>query len=253
VDRYTDPITVNDQLEGARDMLPASTYDLIAARVHELAAAGRTKLSWGLALSLLVALWSAMSGTKAIISALNVAYEEREKRSLLRLNLVALLFTLGGMVGVVLALTVIVVVPTALAFSWLGPLATAAVRACSFALLLGFVMLGLAFLYRFAPSRADAKWRWVTPGSLLAAALWLAASLAFSFYVSNFGSYDTYYGTLGGVVVALLWFYISAYAVILGAELNAELELQTRRDTTTDPVRPMGERGAFVADHVAAG
>ena len=112
-----DPITVNDQLEGARDVLPASTYDLIAARVHELAAAGRTKLSWGLALSLLVALWSAMSGTKAIISALNVAYEEREKRSLLRLNLVALLFTLGGMVGVVLALTVIVVVPTALAFS----------------------------------------------------------------------------------------------------------------------------------------
>jgi membrane protein len=248
-----DPITVNDQLEGVRDVLPASTYDLIAARVHELAAAGRTKLSWGLALSLLVALWSAMSGTKAIISALNVAYEEREKRSLLRLNLVALLFTLGGMVGVVLALTVIVVVPTALAFTWLGPLASAAVRACSFALLLGFVMLGLAFLYRFAPSRADAKWRWVTPGSLLAAALWLAASLAFSFYVSNFGSYDTYYGTLGGVVVALLWFYISAYAVILGAELNAELELQTRRDTTTDPVRPMGKRGAFVADHVAAG
>ena len=113
-------------------------------------------------------------------------------------------------------------------------------------------MLGLAFLYRFAPSRADAKWRWVTPGSLLAAALWLAASLAFSFYVSNFGAYDTYYGTLGGVVVALLWFYISAYAVILGAELNAELELQTRRDTTTDPVHPMGKRGAFVADHVAA-
>ena len=247
-----DPITVNDQLEGALDVLPASTFELIAARVHELAAAGRTKLSWGLALSLLVALWSAMNGTKAIISALNVAYEEREKRSLLRLNLVALLFTLGGMVGVVLALTVIVVVPTALAFSWLGPLATAAVRACSFALLLGFVMLGLAFLYRFAPSRADPKWRWVTPGSLLAAALWLAASLAFSFYVSNFGSYDTYYGTLGGVVVAVLWFYISAYAVILGAELNAELELQTRRDTTTDPVYPIGKRGAFVADHVAS-
>jgi membrane protein len=157
------------------------------------------------------------------------------------------------MVGVVLALTVIVVVPAALAFSWLGPLASAAVRACSLALLLGFAMLGLALLYRFAPSRAEAKWRWITPGSLLAAGLWLAVSLAFSFYVSNFGSYDAYYGTLGGVVVALMWFYISAYAVILGAELNAELELQTRRDTTTDPARPMGERDAFVADHVAAG
>ena len=152
---------------------------------------------------------------------------------------------------VILALTVIVVVPAALSFAWLGPLASIAVRVCSFGLLFGFVVLGLALLYRFGPSRAAARWRWITPGSLLAAGLWLAASLAFSFYVSNFGSYDAAYGTLGGVVVALLWFYISAYAVILGAELNAELELQTRRDTTTDPVQPMGERGAFVADHVA--
>ena len=221
--------------------------------MHDLAATGPTKLSWGLALGLSVALWSAMNGTKAIISALNVAYEERERRGFLRLNLVALLFTLGGILGVVLALAVIVVVPAALAFAWPGPLAAAAVRACSFGLLLGFVMLGLALLYRFAPSRAGARWCWITPGSLLAAGLWLAASLAFSFYVGNFGAYDAAYGALGGVVVALLWFYLSAYAVILGAELNAELELQTRRDTTTAPVRPMGERGAFVADHLAAG
>ena len=248
-----DPIAVEGQLEALRGVLPASTYELIARRVHDLAAAGPTKLSWGLALSLLVALWSAMNGIKAIISALNVAYEERERRSFLRLNLVALLFTLGGIFGVVLALTVIVVVPAALAFIWLGPLASIAVRVCSFGLLLGFVVLGLALLYRYGPSRAEAKWRWITPGSLLASGLWLAASLAFSFYVSNFGSYDAAYGTLGGVVVALLWFYISAYAVTLGAELNAELELQTRRDTTTAPVQPMGERGAFVADHVALG
>ena len=248
-----DPVAVESQLEGLRGVLPASTFELIAARVHDLATAGPTKLSWGLALSLLVALWSAMNGTKAIISALNVAYEEREQRGFLRLNLVAFLFTLGGIFGVVLALTVIVVVPAALPFTWLGPLASIAVRLCSFGLLLGFVVLALALLYRYGPSRAPAKWRWITPGSLLAAALWLAASLAFSFYVSNFGAYDAAYGTLGGVVVALLWFFISAYAVILGAELNAELELQTRRDTTTNPVQPMGEREAFVADHVAAG
>ena len=240
-----DPVAVESQLEGLRGVLPASTFELIAARVHDLATAGPTKLSWGLALSLLVALWSAMNGTKAIISALNVAYEERERRGFLHLNLVALLFTLGGIFGVVLALTVIVVVPAALPFTWLGPLASIAVRVCSFGLLLGFVVLDLALLYRYGPSRAPAKWRWITPGSLLAAALWLAASLAFSFYVSNFGAYDAAYGTLGGVVVALLWFFISAYAVILGAELNAELELQTRRDTTTNPVQPMGERERF--------
>jgi membrane protein len=250
---FADPATVAGQLEAVRDVLPPSTYELVATRIHDLAAAGRTELTWGLALSLPVALWSAMSGTKSILNALNVAYEEREKRSLLRLNLVALLFTLGGMAGTALALAVVVGVPAALPFTWLGPLASAAVRACSFALLLGSTVLGLAVLYRFAPSREKAKWRWVTPGALLAAGLWLLASLAFSFYVSNFGSYDAAYGTLGGVVVALLWFWISAYAVILGAELDAELELQTRRDTTTNPVRPMGERGAFVADHVAEG
>jgi membrane protein len=250
---FADPVTVEGQIEAVRHVLPPSTYELIATRMHDLAAKGRTELSWGLVLGLVIALWSAMSGVKAIISALNVAYEEREKRSLLRLNLLALLFTLGGILGVLVALAVIVAVPALLAFTWLGPLAAFAVQACSFALLLAFVVLGLAILYRFGPSREEAKWRWITPGSLLAAGLWLLASLAFSFYVSRLAAYDVYYGTLGGVVVAMLWFYLSAYAVILGAELNAELELQTRRDTTTPPVRPMGQRGAFVADHVAEG
>lgn len=248
---FADPLTVEARLEGLRHVLPPTTYELIEGRMHDLATKGRTELSWGLVLGFAIALWSAMNGTKAIINALNVAYEEREKRSFLRLNLVALLFTLGGIFGVLVALTVIVAVPALLAFTWLGPYATFAVRACSFALLLAFVVLGLAFLYRFGASREEAKWRWITPGSLLAAGLWLVASLAFSFYVSNFAAYDAYYGTLGGVVVAMLWFYLAAYAVILGAELNAELELQTRRDTTTAPVRPMGRRGAFVADHVA--
>ena len=248
-----DPIAIERQLESLRDVVPDSTHELISVRVHDLAAAGPTRLSWGLALSLVVAVWSAMNGTKGIINAMNVAYEERERRSFLRLNLVAFLFTLGGIIGVILALAVIVLVPAALSFDWLGPLAALAVRVCSFALLFGFVVVGLALLYRFGPARKAARWRWITPGSLLAAALWLAASLAFSFYVSNFGSYDAAYGALGGVVVALLWFYISAFAVTLGAELNAELELQTMRDTTTAPPQPMGERGAFVADNLAVG
>lgn len=246
-----DPVQMEQQIQALGDVLPASTFELIRARVHDLAAAGPTKLSWGLGLSLVVALWSAMNAVKAIISALNIAYEEEEKRGFIHLNLVALLLTLGGIIGVLVALVVIVGVPALLAFSWLGPLASAAVRICSFALLLVFVMLALAVLYRWAPSRAEAKWRWVTPGAVLAAGLWLVASIAFSFYVANFGSYDATYGTLGSVVVALLWFYLSAFAVILGAELNAELELQTRKDSTTDPSQPMGRRNAFVADHVA--
>jgi membrane protein len=194
-----------------------------------------------------------MAGTKAMLTALNVAYEELEKRSFLRFNLEAFLFTLGGLFGVVLALTIIVGLPAVLnlVLWWLGPLMAVAIRAASFLLLLAFVMLALAVLYRYGPSRAEAEWHWVTPGSILAALLWFAASLLFSFYVSNFSSYDAAYGSLGAVIVALMWFYISAFAVMLGAELNAELELQTRRDTTTGPIKPMGERGAFVADHVA--
>jgi membrane protein len=246
-----DPTTVEARLVPLRGVLPATTYELIAGRVHDLATGDGAKLGWGLLLGLPLALWSAMAATKAVLAALNVAYEEREKRSFLTYNLEALLFTLAGILGVALALTVIVAVPVALRFAWLGPLADLAVRAVSFVLLLGFVVLALALLYRFGPSREDARWRWITPGAVLAATLWLLASLLFSFYVSNFGSYDTTYGSLGAVAVALLWFWLSAYAVILGAELNAELELQTRRDTTPGPERPMGHRGAFVADHVA--
>jgi membrane protein len=248
-----DPVRVERQLQAVRDVVPAEAFDLIAAQVHKLAAAGSTKLTWGLALSLLVALWSCMSGTKALLTSLNIAYEEQEKRSFLRYNLQALLFTLGGVVGVTLALAIIVGVPAVLNLTWLGTGEALAVRVISFLLLLGFVMLGLAVLYRFGPSREEPRWHWVTPGSVAAAVVWVVASLLFSFYVGTLGSYDATYGPLGAVVVMLMWFWISAFVVLLGAELNAELELQTKRDTTTGPDRPMGERGAFAADHVAVG
>jgi membrane protein len=246
-----DPLRVERQLQALRDLLPPEAFDLIAQQVHKLAAAGSTRLSWGLAVSFLFALYSATSGTKALLTALNIAYEESEKRSFLRFNLVALLFTLGGILGVTLALAIIVGTPAVLNLAWLGTVEAVAVRLISFAILLVCVVLGLSVLYRFGPSREEARWRWVTPGSIIAAVLWLAASLIFSLYVSHFGSYDAMYGSIGAVVVMLMWFYISAFVVLLGAELNAELELQTKRDTTTGPDRPMGERGAFAADHVA--
>ncbi|HWL67074.1 MAG TPA: YihY/virulence factor BrkB family protein [Geminicoccus sp.] len=247
---FNDQNTAARQLEALQGVLPPSAFELVRDRVQDVATAGRTRLSSSLAVSLAVALWSAMNGVKSIITALNVAYEEREKRSFLRLNLEVLLITLCGILGLVVTLTVIVAVPAALASGWLGPVPALLVRASAFVLLLVFAMLALALIYRFGPSRENAKWRWVTPGSILAAALWLLVSLGFSLYVARFGDYDALYGTLGGVVVAMFWFWISAYALLLGAELNAELELQTRHDTTTDPTAPMGRRGAFVADHV---
>ncbi len=246
-----DPMSLEHQLEGARGVLPAAAYDLVAQRVHALAEKGATTLSWGVAFGVALALWSAAAGTKALIIALNGAYEEREKRPFLRYHLTALLFTLCGVLGVGVALSVIVGLPALLQLGWLGPWAQLGASAVSYSLLLAFVTLGLSLLYRFAPSRREAHWRWVTPGSAMAALLWLLASFLFSFYVGNFASYDTMYGSLGAVVVMLFWFYLSAFVVMLGAELNAELELQTKRDTTSGPERPMGDRGAFVADHVA--
>lgn len=247
-----DPSGVESQLAVVAGVLPATTYQMIAQRVHDLASTGQTRLGWRLAFSLMFALWTATAGTKAMMTALNMTYEEKEKRGFLRFTATAVALTLLGLVGISLALSIIVGLPAVLSFAWLGPLANLALQLVSWALLLGFLMLGLAMLYRFGPSRAEAKWRWITPGSLLVAVLWLAASLLFSFYVANFASYDVTYGSLGAVVVALMWFYISAFVVLLGAELNAELELQTWRDTTDGSPQPMGERGAFVADHVAA-
>ena len=246
-----DPMSLEHQLEGARGVLPAAAYDLVAQRVHALAEKGATTLSWGVAFGVVLALWSAAAGTKALIIALNGAYEEHEKRPFLRYHFTALLFTLCGVLGVGVALSVIVGLPALLQLGWLGPWAQLGASVVSYLLLLAFVTLGLSLLYRFAPSRREAHWRWVTPGSAMAALLWLLASFLFSFYVGNFASYDTMYGSLGAVVVMLFWFYLSAFVVMLGAELNAELELQTKRDTTAGPERPMGERGAFVADHVA--
>jgi membrane protein len=246
-----DPMSIEAQLEAVRDVLPAEAYGLVADRLHALTSKPAEALSWRLALGVAIALWSASAGTKALMTALNVAYEESEKRGLIRYNLTALFFTLCGVFGVSLALTLIVGLPALLQLEIFGWAGRVAARVVTYGLLVTSIIVGLALLYRYAPSRREAAWRWVTPGSLLAAVLWLVASVLFSAYVSNFGSYDATYGSLGAVVVVLIWFYLSAFVVMLGAELNAELELQTKHDTTKGPQRPMGERDAFVADHVA--
>jgi membrane protein len=246
-----DPAAVQSQVQAMQGVLPDAAYQMISQRVTDVASTTSSALSWGLGIGIAFALWSASAGTKALMSSLNIAYEEEEKRGFIKYNLAALGFTLVGIIGVTVALTVIVGLPAILHLDWLGPMGAIAARVISYVVLLGFVILGLALVYRYAPSRDEAKWRWLTPGSILAAVVWLVASVGFSFYVSNFGSYDATYGSLGAVIVVLMWFYISAFVVMLGAELNAELELQTQDDTTSGPDRPMGRRGAFVADNVA--
>ncbi|MBV8092312.1 MAG: YihY/virulence factor BrkB family protein [Acetobacteraceae bacterium] len=245
-----DPVTVEPQLQTLQELLPPEAYSLIASRVHQLVTQ-KHALGIGLIVSILITFWSATTGTKAVISALNVAYEEKESRTILQFQLTAFIMTLCAMFGGVLCIAGLVFLPAVLAFLGLSTYTWLLLRLSSMIVLLAFIVLSLSALYRFGPCRHAAKWEWITPGSLLATILWLIASVLLSYYIGHIASYDLYYGPLGAVVCVMMWFYVSVYAMLLGAELNSELELQTVRDSTEGPPKPLGRRGAYVADHVA--
>ncbi|WP_230383029.1 YihY/virulence factor BrkB family protein [Paracoccus shanxieyensis] len=197
---------------------------------------------------LLLAIYGAMKGVMTLIEGLNIAYDEEETRGYLRLYLTGFAITLALVVGFILAIGLIVVLPALVELLHLGPRFAAMVCWINWPILAVFMMMGLAMLYRFGPARSAARWRWLSLGAALATVLWIAASLGFSAYASNFGSYTETYGTLAGVILLLTWLWLSAYVILAGAELNAETEQQTLRDTTTGAPEPMGQRGAVKAD-----
>jgi membrane protein len=245
-----DPAQVQQQFASLKEIVPQEAWNLLNDQLRSVASTGATKLGWGVALGIVVALWSAGAGVRALITALNIAYEEEEKRGFVKFYAVAFLFTLALVAAAVVALTVIVAVPVVLQFLPLGGLADAAIRTLTWMVLAGLVIVGLAVLYRYGPSRSHARMRWVTWGAVAAAGVWLLASFAFQIYAANFANYSATYGSLGAVIALLMWFWVSAFVVLLGAELNSEMEHQTRRDSTTGPEKPLGKRGAYVADHV---
>ena len=238
-----DPATISDQLNSLSGVVPGGGMQIISDQVHSLTANGDKALGFAALLGLATSLWSANQGTKALFDALNVVYAETEKRGFLLRTAVTLAFTLGGIVFVLLALTAVVAVPVVLGFVGLGSVADPLMRVALAAL--------LACIYRFGPSRERARWQWVSWGGGFAAVTWVIGSIAFSYYVSHFGSYDKTYGSLGAAVGFLTWIWLSATIVLIGAELNAETEQQTARDTTTGPEQAPGRRGAKKADAVA--
>lgn len=246
-----DPVTVEPQLQVLRNLLPPAAFTLISGRVHDLVSQHGGTLSIGFAVSLAVALWSVMAGTKSMLAALNLAYDETERRGFLHYQVTALTMTLCAILGAIIGLVILVGVPVVVGFLGFTAHQQGLIRLAGFSTLLIFVAVALSLLYRFGPCRRAARWRWITPGSVLATFLWLAASALFSWYVAHVASYNVTYGPLGAVVGVLMWFYVTAYIVLLGAELNSELELQTVRDSTDGPPKPIGRRGAYVADHVA--
>jgi membrane protein len=242
--------TISEHLSLVSGVLPGGAVQIIEEQVNRIVAKGDTKLSFAFASSLAFALWSANAGMKAVIDALNVAYGEKEKRGFIKLNLVSLALTGGAILALLVALGAIVVLPLILSYIGLGGWTEILLRFLRWPVLLCLVILGLAVLYRFGPSRESPRWEWLTVGSGFAAVAWLVGSALLSWYLANFANYDATYGSLGAAIGMMIWMWISAIVILLGAELNSEIEHQTARDSTTGHERLLGQRGAAMADTV---
>jgi membrane protein len=244
----TDPQEAARQVEQVATALPEAARSTLVEQVEQIAGSQEQALTFGLVSSLLGALWGASAGVMNLIKAVNIAYDEDERRGFVKLRAVALATTLGMVLFVAVSLALVAVAPVVLDTLGLGALASVASQVLRWAGLVVLVTVALALLYRYAPSRESAELHWVSAGAGVATLVWLAASVGFSYYVSSFGSYNETYGAIAGVIVLLLWLYVTSFIVLLGAEINAEAEHQTTYDTTTGPDRPMGQRGAHVAD-----
>jgi membrane protein len=244
-----EPETIVRQIEGLTAALPADAAQI----VHDQAASAASSDGGALLaaiVSILVAIYSASKGIKSLTEGLNIAYDETEQRGFLRQTLLNLTLTAAAVIGIVLAVVLLVAVPVILNAVPLPAGTEALAGLARWVVLVGGALLAFAALYRLGPNRKSAKWEWLSIGALVGVGVWVLGSALFSVYVSTLASYDETYGTLGGVVVLLMWLYLTAFAILLGAEVNAELERQTQRDTTTGPERPPGQRGAVVADDV---
>lgn len=246
---FTDMASLGPQLQAARDVAP-DAFDLVADQMVNIASQNDGALTFGVVLSAVLAFWSASGGVNALMGAMNLAYHEKEKRSLVRVYLTAFSFTIGGILFVGISMAAIAAVPPILEALYLGAFVDALIRFVRWLMLIALFMIACAVIYRFAPSRAHARWRWIVPGAMLASIVWLVASVVFSIYLANFNAYNATFGSLGAVAALLMWFWLSAYAICMGAELNSQLELFTTHDTTVDTPAPPGKRGAYVADHV---
>lgn len=247
---FFDPADVAAQVDGLAGVLPHDVVVIVRDQTTRIAAQSGGALGLTFLVSLAVSFWSATAGVRAIIDALNVAYDEKDKRSFLGVVALSFAMMLGAILFLTLVLAGVAVVPMVLGWIGLGPAAAALISIGRWPLLFAVVLGALAVLYRYGPSRARPQWRWITWGSAVAAIGWLIFSVLFSWYLASFGNYNETYGSLGAVIAFMTWLWLSATIVLVGAELNAEIEHQTIRDTTTGDSKPIGQRGARMADTV---
>jgi membrane protein len=242
-----DPAQIEQQVNAMGAVLPGEMRKMLAQELHQLVSASHGALGFGAAIGLLFALWSASRGMSGLISALDIAYEEKERRSFLRFNMIAIGLTILLIIGGIIAIALVAGLPAVVQFMGFGGTTKWLLLLVQWPVLIVLWLVGLAMLYRYAPDRREAQWHWVSPGAICATALWIVASIAFTAYVANFSSYDKTYGSLGSVIVLLTWLYITGFVVLLGAVINAQAERQTHQDTTEGQSKPMGKRGAHAA------
>jgi membrane protein len=247
---FADPSQIERHVAPLSGILPPEAAKIVLTQLHDLVSTNRGALGLGAIAGLLVALWSASSAVRTLMEALNVAYDEEERRGLVRFYGTALILTVGGVIAVILAIGLVVGLPAVLNFIGLSSLLETVVSLARWPILALLAIVAFAVIYRYGPSRAQPRWRWVSWGATIAVALWIVGSALFSLYVNRFGNYNETYGAAGAVVILLMWFLLSSYAVLIGAEINAEMERQTNRDTTSGREKPMGARRAYAADTV---
>jgi membrane protein len=246
----SDPAEISNHLSKLAQFLPAELMETMNSQLGALASKASSKLGAGAIFSLLVSIWSASKGSKAFIEATNIIYEEEDRRGFFKLNGLALGMTALGAVLSIIAMGVIVGIPAITSLFNLGDTIEVVATICSWLVLLAIFAFFLSFAYRYGPDRDHAKWKWVSWGAVIASVLWAIVSALFSWYAKEFGNFNKTYGSLGAIIVLMTWFYLTSFVVLLGAEINAELEHQTKKDTTKGPEKPMGQRGATMADTV---
>ena len=241
---------VANSVQSLSGMLPPSTVELIGDGLQQLVSASGKSLGLGAVIGMAIALWSGVRGMTGIMSALNIAYGQPEGRGFIRFNTTALVLTVVVAIGGLIALALVAGLPVVLSSAggrstgrWIGLIV-------EWPLLVVFVMGMMALIYRYGPDRRSPKWKWASPGVIVAATLWIFGSILLTVYLSHFGSYNKTYGSLGAPLALLTWMWLSVFVVLFGAEINGEAERQTRQDTTAGAPLPRGRGDAERADKV---